>query len=295
MGKKDAAALFSSYIIWGFQPLYWALLGDIESMTIMPLRIVFAAMFSVLILALQKRLPELKAVFCDKSIMKLLVPAAIFLLADWTVFIVVVNSGHILDVSLGYYINPLILFAVGALIYKEHCGKGQLAALFVAIAGVAVSIVAFGSVPYISLVIAFNWAVYAVIKKNVKLDGILSIAVETLIMTLPAIIFMLLFKRQELAAIPHSSYLLLVGSGFITALPMFLYSRCVSRLPLLIMCFAQYLAPTFNLICGYIRGESFSESQLTSFAFFITAIIIFTASQIIDAKKNRGTENGNQV
>lgn len=280
MTKKDTAALLGCYMLWGFQPLYWGLIGDVGTMTVMPLRILFAALFSVLILALQKRTGELRALFKNRKMMKFLLPAALFLLADWTVYIILVNSGHIIDVSLGYYINPLILFLIGALIYREKCGAGHFIALAVAVGGVVVSAAAFGSVPYTSLIIAVNWAVYAAIKKNVSVDGVLSIAAETLILTIPAVIFMLLFQRAELAQIPASSYLPLVGSGVVTALPMFLYSRCVSRLPLVLMCFAQYLSPTFGLVCAFINGESFSSSQLISLAFFIAAIVIFTVSEL---------------
>lgn len=280
MTKKDTAALLGCYMLWGFQPLYWGLIGDVGTMTLMPLRIVFAALFSVLILAFQKRTGELRVLFKNKKMMKFLLPAAMFLLADWTVYIILVNSGHIIDVSLGYYINPLILFLIGALIYREKCGAGHFIALAVAVTGVVVSAAAFGSVPYTSLIIAVNWAVYAAIKKNVSVDGVLSIAAETLILTIPAVIFMLVFQRAELAQIPVSSYLPLVGSGVVTALPMFLYSRCVSRLPLVLMCFAQYLSPTFGLVCAFIRGESFSQSQLISLAFFIAAIVIFTVSEL---------------
>lgn len=289
MTKKDAAALIGCYVLWGFQPLYWGLLGDVDSMTILPLRIVFAALFSFLLIAGQKRTGELKAVFRNKDVMKYLVPAAVFLLADWTVYIIVVNSGHILDVSLGYYINPLVLFAIGAIIYKEKCGAVHFVALGVAAAGVLVSTLAFSSFPYVSLVIATNWAVYAAIKKNVGLDGILSICAETLMLTIPAILFMVFFKRQELAQIETSNYVFIIGSGIVTALPMFLYSRCVSKLPLILMCFAQYLSPTFNLVCGFISGESFSNSQLISFAFFIAAIVIFTFSEVRNAKQSRRT------
>lgn len=280
MTKKDTAALLGCYMLWGFQPLYWGLIGDVGTMTVMPMRIVFAALFSVLILALQKRTGELRALFKDRKMMKFLLPAALFLLADWTVYIILVNSGHIIDVSLGYYINPLILFLIGALIYREKCGAGHFIALAVAVMGVVVSAAAFGSVPYTSLIIAVNWAVYAAIKKNVSVDGVLSIAAETLILTIPAVIFMLVFRRAELAQIPASSWLPLLGSGIVTALPMFLYSRCVSRLPLVFMCFAQYLSPTFGLVCAFIKGESFSQSQLISLAFFIAAIVAFTVSEL---------------
>ena len=280
MTKKDTAALLGCYMLWGFQPLYWGLIGDVGTMTVMPMRIVFAALFSVLILAIQKRTGELRALFKDRKMMKFLLPAALFLLADWTVYIILVNSGHIIDVSLGYYINPLILFLIGALIYREKCGAGHFIALAVAVMGVVVSAAAFGSVPYTSLIIAVNWAVYAAIKKNVSVDGVLSIAAETLILTIPAVIFMLVFRRAELAQIPASSWLPLLGSGVVTALPMFLYSRCVSRLPLVFMCFAQYLSPTFGLVCAFIKGESFSQSQLISLAFFIAAIVVFTVSEL---------------
>ena len=292
MTKKNAAALLLCYILWGFQPLYWKLLGSLDSMTILALRIVFAALFSSLLLLCQGRLREVKTVFGTKQLMKLMAPAAIFLLADWTVFILVVNSGHILDASIGYYINPLLIFLAGVVIYKEKCGRLQIFALVLAAAGVAVSAFAFGSVPYVSLVIAVNWAIYAVIKKNVQLDGILSIAVETLMMTVPAIVFLLFFRRQELAAISGRLWPYLVGSGIVTALPMFLYSRCVSKLPLVLMCFAQYLSPTFNLICGFITGESLTHSQLVSFVFFAAAIVVYTVNEI---KTYKERSDGNEI
>ena len=286
MTKKDFAALFACYLMWGFQPLYWNLIDDVDSLTILAVRIILAALFSALLLICQHRLGELKRVLCDRSIMKLLVPAVVFLLLDWAVFIIVVNSGHILDASIGYYINPLLLFLAGVLVYKERCEKSHIFALCLAAIGVLVSTVAFGSFPYISLIIAVNWAVYAIIKKNVKLDGVLSIAAETAMLSIPALLFLIFFRSEELMHLPAADIAVLSGSGIITALPMFLYSRSVSRLPLIFMCFAQYLSPTFNLICGLITGESFSSSQLVSFAFFIAAIIIFTITEV---RKNGNT------
>ena len=291
MTKKDLAALLGCYILWGFQPLYWNLVDEVEPLTILAVRIILAAVFCALLLLMQGRLGELWCVLRDRSVMKYLLPAVVFLLLDWSVFIIVVNSGHILDASLGYYINPLILFLAGVLVYREHCGKLQLLALGFAATGVIISTAAFGSFPWISLIIALNWAVYAIIKKNVQLDGVLSIAAETALLTVPALLFLIFFRRPELAAVSTRSGLILLGSGVITALPMFLYSGCVRRLPLILMCFAQYLSPTFNLICGLITGESFGDSQLVSFGFFIAAIIIFTINEIREVR----SENGDQL
>jgi len=278
--KKDIIALILCYVLWGFQPLYWALLSHVDSYTILGCRIIMAAVFSLLILAFAGRLNELWTLFRDRNTMKYLLPAVVFLLADWAVFIVAVNSGHVLDASLGYYINPLILFAVGVAVFHEKCTKIQLAALVVAAAGVLISTVAFGEFPLLSLVIAVNWAVYAALKKNVHADGVVSIAAETMLLVPFALAFLLIFRGEAFAAFRGTDFLLLIGSGVVTALPMFLYSNSVYKFSLILMCFAQYLSPTFNLICGFLRGERFSSSQLISLAFFISAILIFTVGEL---------------
>ena len=284
--RSDLVSLFLCYLLWGFQPLYWNRLNGVNSYVILGCRIVLAAVFSVFLLAVTHRLPELKAVFRDRQTMKYLLPAVVFLLADWAVFIVAVNAGHVLDAGLGYYINPLILFAFGVIFFRERCTKIQLAALAVAAVGVVISTVAFGSFPYISLIIAVNWSIYAALKKNIKLDGVVSIAAETLVMTPFAIAFLLIWKQADVAALSGAEFWMMLGSGIVTALPMFLYSNCVMRFSLIFMCFAQYLSPTFNLICGFLTGERFSPSQLTSLLFFLAAIVIFTVSEVRQNEKS---------
>lgn len=278
--KKNVFCLVLCYFIWGFQPLYWALNHTLDSFMILGCRIVMAAFFSVAILALTGRLSELKKLFSDKKALKYLIPASVFLLLDWAVFLVAVNAGHVLDASLGYYINPLMLFAFGVVIYKEKCRKIQLLALGIAAVGVVISTVTFGSFPYISLFLASNWAVYTLLKKYVHVDGVVSIAAETLMMSPFAIAYLLIFKSANLSSLQIGEIAFLMGTGVVAAMPMFLYSNSVTAFPLTAMCFAQYLSPTFNMICGLILGETFSGSQFVSFAFFIAAIIIFTANEI---------------
>ena len=287
--RKNVMALFTCYVLWGFQPLYWALLSHLDSFLILFCRIVMAAVFSVLILGFTHRLSELKALFQNRDMMKILLPATVFLLADWAIFIVVINAGHVLDASLGYYVTPLVLFAISVVVYKERCTKVQLLSLGIAAIGVIISTVAFGSFPWIALIIAVNWAVYTALKKKVQIDGVLSIAAETLILTPLSIAFLAIFRHSEMACLGGREIILLIGSGIVTALPMFLYSNSVTKFPLIVMCFAQYLGPTFNLICGLIRHERFSPSQIVSFAFFILAIVVFTASEIKTMKKSGKT------
>ena len=284
--KKSWFSLFLCYLLWGFQPLYWSITDSIDSFTILGVRIIMAALFSLVLLSLQHRLHDLKAVFHDKQTLKFLLPAVLFLLLDWGVFIAAVNAGHVLDTSLGYYISPLLLFAVGALVYREHCSRVQLCAIAVAAVGVLVSAVAFGSVPYISLIIASNWAIYASIKKNVHLDGVVSIAAETLLLTPLAVIFLLCFRSAELASLTGGEIVFLLGSGIVTALPMYLYTDSIRAFPLILMSFSQYLSPTFNMCCGLLLGESFSQSQRSSLLFFLAAIGIFTAGEVRQLKKS---------
>lgn len=286
--KNKYLRLILCYVLWGFQPLYWALLGDYDPFTILGVRIIFSAIFAVLLLALGHRLHELWALFRDRATMKLLIPATVFIFADWAVYIAAVSAGRVLDVSLGYYINPLVLFLIGAVIYRERATAASLVALAIAAAGVVVSTLAYGSFPALALVIALNWAVYAALKKNVRVDGVLSIAVETILMTPPALIFLLAFRTPELGAASPTDALLLIGSGVVTALPMFLYSDCVSKLPLTVMCFAQYLSPTFGLLCGCLLGEVFTKSQLMSLAFFVAAIIVFSCGELRAARQSAG-------
>lgn len=278
--KKDYFSLLLCYVLWGFQPLYWGLLADVDSYVILAVRIVLAAVFSVLLLAVTHRLGRLKAVFTSRKTLRFLLPAVVFLFLDWAVFLVAVNAGHVLDTGLGYYINPLLLFAIGIVVYREKSTKLQLAALVIAVIGVVISTVAFGDFPFLSLVIALNWSVYAALKKNVTVDGVTSIAAETLIMTPFAIAYLLIFRRADLAAVSGPDVLFLLGSGIVTALPMFLYSNCVLRFSMIFLCFAQYLSPSFNLLCGLLMGESFSPSQIVSLLFFLAAILLFSVGEL---------------
>lgn len=282
--KSGIGALVLSYILWGFQPLYWKLLSDYDSLLLLALRIVFSAVFSCVLLLCTGELGKLKGVFTSRAIMKKVIPATVFVFLDWAVFIVAIGNGRVLDCSLGYYINPIILFAGGVIIYKEKATKTSVIALAIAFAGIAVSVIAFGEFPLLTVVIAINWAVYALIKKTIDLDGVLSIAVETLLMSPAAIAYIIITGNTGVLHTGDFTWILLVLSGVVTAMPMFLYSNCVRRQPMIVMAFAQYLSPSFNLICGLVTGERFTPAGLTSLAFFLTSVIVFSAGTFAAGK-----------
>ncbi len=287
--KKSMILVVGGYLIWGVQPLYWGMMGHMDSLFVMACRILWAVVFTVAVMAYTKRLPELKALFRDKKRMRYLAPASLFLLIDWAVFIVAVQAGHVLDTSLGYYMNPLAIFLLSIVLFKEKCGKMELMAIALAVAGVVVSAVQYGKVPVISLILAVDFAIYGALKKYAKVEPLLSIAAETIMMAPLAIVFILFFRMGDngIAAVSFTDQLLLIGSGVVTAMPMILYSRGVNSLPFLLMGFIQYLSPTLSLLCGLLMGEQLSPDKLVSFLFIWAGLILFSISIVLAERKRR--------
>lgn len=278
--KKNIVSVVLCYVLWGFQSLYWSAWGESDSMLVLACRIVLTMVFSVCGLWLSGRIGEFWAVFRSREVMKYLLPAAFFMLMDWGVYIAVVNAGHVLDTSLGYYISPLLIFAIGVVIYREKCESFMLVSLGIAAAGVTISTVSFGKFPLIPLVVALAWTLYSAVKKSVHIDGFLSIAVETALLTPLSLLFLLLFRRETVAAFDLRDVLFVLGSGVVTGLPLVLYSNAIRRFTLTALCFIQYLSPTFALLCGLLVGERFTPDRLVSLAFFLLSIAVFTSGEV---------------
>jgi len=287
--KKSLLLVLSCYFIWGFQPLYWVLLDHMDSYFLMACRVLVGAVFSVAFLAVQRRLPELKELLLDKKRMKYLVPAAFFLLADWTIFLVAVQNGHVLDTSLGYFMGPLVVFGLSVFLFKEKCSLLKGLAIALSVLGVAITAVKFGRFPAVSLVLAVAFSIYGAIKKFVHVEPVLSIAAETIIICPLAVIFILGFRMGDngMAALVGMDALLLLGAGIITAVPMMLYSHGVNDLPLMMMGFFQYLSPTLSMFCGLLMGETLSPDRLTSFVFIWAALAVFSFAVVREERRKK--------
>ena len=293
MKKKSLMLVFGCYLIWGFQPLYWALLEHVDSYFLMAARVITGALFSVAFLAIQGRLSELKALFADEKTMKILVPAAFFLLADWTVFIVAVQSGHVLDTSLGYFMGPLVVFALSVFLFREKCSPLKGLAMGLSVLGVAVTALKYGQFPLVALVLAVDFSIYGAMKKFVHVEPVLSIAAETLILTPLAVLYILFFRMgaNGLAAVTLPDVFLLVGAGIITAVPMMLYSHGVNDLPLMMMGFFQYFSPTLSMFCGLLMGEELSPDRLSSFLFIWAALSVFSYAIVREERQKKRAGN----
>jgi len=276
----------SCYIIWGTQPVYWALLDNFDSMFVMCARVVFATLLTWLYMLIAGRLGEIKSTLKDKRSMKLLAPAALFLCADWGLFIWAVGSGHVIDASLGYYFNPLVIFLVGVFFFKEKSHILEYIAIGIACLGIVISSVRSSQLPYISLCFALIWPVYATIKKYAKADALVSFSVEVALMLPLAIAAMLIFFRGEggLGDVTRKSLLLFIGSGLVTAVPMILYNAMVNSLPFKITGVMQYVGTTIGIVCGVFMGEKLTTEKLIIFVGIIIGLIIFTVGNTKNRK-----------
>lgn len=286
MEKKYLLSVGIGYLMWGVLPLYWALLNNLDPIFVLSNRIIWSAGFTVLLLALNKRMGMLKATFRDWKQMKFLIPAAVAVTLNWGIYIWAVNDGRVMDASLGYYMNPLFVFLCGVLIFKEKCGKLEIIALGLALAGVLISTIQFGNFPFVALSLALSFVAYGVFKRFAQADGLTSVAVETLIV-MPIMLVLVIFlptSHASMSVMTAWQVALLVGAGVVTATPLVLYSLGVNKLPFIVVGFLQYISPTCMLIIGLAEGAPFGLAQAVSFGCIWAGLIVFSIGM---HKKNK--------
>ena len=276
------------YILWGFQPLYWHLDGTFDSMFLMASRSISASLFCLLLLTAQGKLEQFRAVFRDRKVLVREIPAAALLFGDWFVFIWGVQHAQVLECSVGYYIQPLVVFAFGALVFHEKCRAYHFAALALMIAGIVISAAALGALPWVTVSLAVMFAVYAAIKKSLTIDSIVSTSVEILLAAPFMLAYLLIFRRGPggLAELKPLRALFLLGGGIVTGLPMLLYSVGVRRLKLMTVSIGQYISPTLGVVCSLILRESITREKLWSLAFIWAGILIYAGFTLRDQKRS---------
>ena len=285
--RRGLSAVLGCFAIWGFQPLYWYLCDGIDTFFLMASRIVWGGVCCVGMLWVQGKLPQLLAVFRDRKVLLREIPASVFLLADWGIYLWAVQNGKVLDCSLGYYIQPLVVSVFGAVIYHEKVTWRHFVILALIVTGIALSTTGFGRIPYVTIALAVCFAVYAAIKKSLTVDSVVSTTAEALILTGPAIVYILLFctGANGLSALTPLRQVLLIGAGIVTALPIVLYSVGVKHLTLMTTGICQYLSPTFSIICGLIMGESLTKEKLLSFCFIWAGVILYVVNMVLEEKR----------
>lgn len=282
------------YVMWGLFPLFWTLLGDVNSFDTLANRIIWSCVFSIgAMLILRKGssfITTIRALMNEPKKFMLLGGASICISANWFLYIWAVANAHIIDASLGYYINPLLSILFGMLIYKEKLLRGQQVALVIATLGVVSMIVSYGEIPFIALSLALSFALYGVLKKRIQLEALHSVALETLFVLPIALGYVLYLLMQGDAAFGHVSRMtdaLLIISGIVTLVPLICFAIATKHLPLYIIGFLQYMTPTMTLLLGvFVYGETFTQSDLLAFSFIWIALILFSVTTYRQQRKN---------
>lgn len=284
--EKSASVIYAvvAYTLWGILPIYWKLINSVSSIEILSNRIVWAFIFMVLIIVVTKQWEELKRIAKDKNQMFYIFIASILITINWGLFIWAVNSGKILDTSLGNYINPLLSVALGVVIFKEKLNYWQGLALTSASIGVIIITLQNGRLPWISIGMAISFGLYGAIKKFIRCNSIVELTLETTMLTPVALAYIVLRQFRGLGAFERGGVvviILLIGSGVVTAIPLLLFTSAAKRLPLSLIGFTQYISPTISLLIGiFVYHEGFTAVSLVGFSFIWVSLAIYSISQM---------------
>lgn len=284
---RGAAFVASSYTLWGVLPIYWKLLQHVSAQQVLCHRIVWCVVFMLLLIIFSSRWnsfkSELREIIVQPPKIIGIVLAAFILNMNWFIYIWAVIHNHVIQASLGYYINPLVSVLLGVAVLKERMNIWQYLAFFLALLAVLNLTVHFGSIPWISISLAVTFGIYGLLKKVVGVGAITGITLETLIMVIPASIYLVYVHKIGYGVFNTGSLttsVLLIGAGIVTAVPLLLFSSGTLRLSLTIVGFLQYISPTLTLLLGiFLYHEAFTKAHLISFALIWIGLIIFTVSQ----------------
>ncbi|HWO75474.1 MAG TPA: EamA family transporter RarD [Bacillus sp. (in: firmicutes)] len=302
--KKGIIYAASSYVVWGFLPLYWKWLDHVGSYEILAHRIIWSFIFMVGFLAVTKSFKKIRETLTylaeDKKRIAVLVSASALITVNWLLYIYAVNSDHIVQTSLGYYINPLVSVLLGIVFLKESLKKLEVFSLFLALAGVLVMTISYGHIPWLALGLALSFGVYGLLKKIVKLESSVGLMLETFIMLPFAFIFVIGLTAEQQSSFLQADVpttILMIGSGAATAIPLLWFAMGTQRIPLNLIGFLQYIAPSLMLLIGvFLYHEPFTVTDQLGFAFIWSALILFTFSKMKKPHaRNRFKEKEQQV
>jgi len=267
------------YLIWGIVPLVFQAMGKlgVSSWEILANRTVWAVPMALVFVLAAKQVREVLAALRTPRTMGWLALSAALIAANWAIYIWAVNSGRVLETSLGYYINPLLAMAAGALIFHERIDRLGAVAIALAAAGVLVQAVAIGGLPMVSLALAFSFGGYGVVRKRVTASAQAGLLIECLLLVGPGLAYVLWLQQEglgHLGATPAATAWLL-ACGPITAVPLVLFSWAARRIPLSTLGFLQFIGPTIAFVIGVAQGESFTPLRAASFVFIWGGAAVF--------------------
>ncbi|MGX9135570.1 EamA family transporter RarD [Rummeliibacillus sp. JY-2-4R] len=292
--KKGILAAVGSYFLWGLFPLYWKLIEHVSSEEILASRVIWSFVLTFIFVIILRQgkilLVDFKGLWHNQKAFWSLFFAAYLVTLNWFIYIWAVNHNHIVQTSLGYYMNPIISVLLGIIFLREKLSKSQIVAFSFAAIGVIILIASYGQIPWIAIGLALSFGIYGLLKKQIALDATRGLVIETMFVFPVALIYFISLYFQGNMSFLHvdmKTNLLLIGTGIVTAIPLILFAIGAQNIPLYLIGFIQYISPTMTLILGVIvYHESFGGIELVSFSFIWLALVIFSISTIAEVRKS---------
>ncbi len=279
LARNGIIAALCAYLMWGFLPIYFKAVQQVAALEILSHRVLWAIPFGALIIALRRQWPEVRRALTHRRTLGLLTLAAIFIAVNWLVFVWAVQQSQIFQASLGYYINPLIYVVIGVLFLGETLRRLQVAAVLLAVAGVAVLTFSGGEFPLISLALAVSFTTYGVIRKQTVVGGMPGLFIETIILMPLAfgyIVWATEVQTASFAAVSRELDGLLILAGPVTVLPLLCFALAARRLPLSTLGFMQFITPTMQFVTGLLYGEQLTVAHAICFSCIWIAVALFS-------------------
>ncbi len=277
--NKSTLNVIGCYTLWGLLPIFWKLLSGVNSAYVLAQRVIFSCIFCLAVILIKKRGGEIKNIVRNKSERRKFFLCGILISVNWGIYILTVAMGRILEASLAYYMNPLFSVLIGAVFFKEKLSALQWSSVALAFAGVMYSVISYGTVPYLAIIIGLTFALYGALKKGIKADSETSICMETMSVLPLAIIFIAYAQFSGLttySSLSAAELILLVLTGPVTSIPLMLFAKGIKGIPIVTSGILMYISPTLQLLVGvFIYNEAFTQTNAITFAFVWAAVILF--------------------
>jgi len=289
--RIGVGAGLGAYVLWVIFPLYFPLLEPAGGLEIVANRVVWSLLFVALLLTVLRAWGQVRTTVADRRSLLVLAVAAVLIAVNWLVYVYAVNSGHVVEASLGYFINPLVSVVLGVAVFRERLRRLQWVAVGTAVLAVVVLTVDYGRPPWIALTLALSFGLYGLMKKLVRVEAAPGLFVETAVVFVPALVVIGVLQGSGDAAFGHAGVgnaFLLASTGLATAVPLLLFAAAARRVPLSTVGLLQYVTPLMQLSIGvFVYDEPMPPARLVGFAIVWLALAVFTVDSLRQAHSTR--------
>jgi len=288
--KAGVLFAIAAYGMWGFAPMYFKLMAQIPAAEILVHRIVWSVLVLVVLVLAAGHIAKVRDALRNKRVLQVLLVSGLLLAGNWWLFIWAVNNNHLLDASLGYYINPILNVFLGRIFLGEKLRRPQQFAVVLAIIGVSILVFSYGQVPWIALVLAGTFGVYGLLRKQVRVDSLPGLFIESCMMLPFAIAYWFVYASDasNMFSNDWSLNLILIGAGIVTTAPLLCFTAAARRIMYSTLGFFQYIGPSIMFVLAvFLYAEPLSDERLITFAFVWLALAIFSTDSLYAYRMNK--------